>query len=214
MNDGYLVELWVLPEQAASPRTRQGSPYGVHLLASRWSDRRTQGAVRRFATCATLLSARLARWYNASDFFTNRDNLEVFARASNIWKEELIMARNSKKTNDFQRDTWKGFVERRLTDQELFEATEWQFSDADMVECIVALTEVGYKFTASFNGATKAATATLHAGEPQGKSAGWALSAKGENARDALKLLMYKHYHILHEDWSELLGEKPFVQRG
>lgn len=120
-----------------------------------------------------------------------------------------------RKTNEFTREsTWKGFLEYRLSDLELMDADEAVCSDEDLLEGVVALADAGYKFTLSYNAQSKAATATLQAGDALPKLVGWALSAKDANGRGAIKLLLYKHHECLKGDWTPLLSAEKPVQRG
>lgn len=125
-----------------------------------------------------------------------------------------MMAKKTSTIKDFERAEWKGFLEYRLSDAELAAASEWDLSDTDVIEAFINLTAKGYKLTVTYSAKSGASTATLMAGVEQGKASGWALSAKGEDARDAVKLLLYKHYHALEESWDAMLDVKRPVARG
>lgn len=166
------------------------------------------------ATEGARVSARLRTWFHATDFFSNAQNLASIARYAITLQEGILMAKKTTSTKDFVRTEWKGFLDYRLSDAELQAAEEWELSDTDLVEGVLSLTAKGYKLTASYSAKTGAATATLMAGVEQDKLNGWALSARGSDARDAIKLLFFKHWHSLEEDWSELLEVNKPVARG
>jgi len=161
-----------------------------------------------------MFSHRLRTWYNANDYFANRTTLTNIAIFS-FTKERLINVATKRKTTEFTREsTWKGFLEYRLSDLELIDADEAVISDEEMLDGVVTLLDAGYKLTLSYNAQTKAATATLQAGDAIPKFTGWALSAKDVNGRGALKLLLYKHHECLKGDWSVLLTSEKPIQRG
>ena len=94
------------------------------------------------------------------------------------------------------------------------DADQAVITDEELLDGVITLSEAGYKFTLSYNPVSKAATATLQAGDAHPKLVGWALSARGTDGRDAVKMLLYKHHECLKGDWTGLLtAEKP-VQRG
>lgn len=160
------------------------------------------------------LSARLRTWWHATNFFDNTQNLVSISRFAISLQEVIMAAKKTGANRDFQRGDWQGFLEYRLSDAELLAAAEWEVSDTDIVEAIVNLIAKGYNLKTSYSVKTGAATATLIAGQEQGKLSGWAVSAKGTDGRDALKLLFYKHYHALDEDWTPLLDVGRPVARG
>lgn len=120
-----------------------------------------------------------------------------------------------KKTTEFSRESsWKGFLEYRLSDLELMDADQAAITDEELLDGVVTLSDAGYKLTLSYNAVTKTATATLQAGETLPKLVGWALSARGVDGREAIKLLLYKHHECLKGDWTPLLSVERPVQRG
>ena len=165
-------------------------------------------------TSARMFSSRLSTWYNQNDYFCNRATITSIAVFS-IAKDMVTRMPAKKKPNEFVRESvWKGFLEYRLSDLELIDADEAVISDEELLDGVVTLTEGGYKFTASYNATSKTATATLQAGDALPKLVGWALSARGRDCREAIKLLLYKHHECLKGDWLPLLTVERPVQRG
>lgn len=169
---------------------------------------------RHLATIAALLSTRLRTWFNATDYFSNTTTLYQIADYQITLYERLMMTKRTPQVKSFERAEWKGFVEHRLNDAELQAADDWEVSDAQMWEMFTAVEQKGYKLTVSYSAQTGSSTATMIAGNEQGKLSGWALSARGANGLDALKLLFYKHFHSLDEKWDDLIGSSKPVQRG
>jgi hypothetical protein len=198
----------------------QNAPAQIRFVSSLYDKARTLADVRYHRPCNILATEgsrfgkRASSWYHASDMFRNKDVLASYARFAIVYQGELLMAKNTSKTQDFKRDTWKGFLEYRLSDAELLAADEWELSDVNLVIGVMSLIENGYKFTASYKAETGVATCTLQASEALPKLSGWALSTKGANAREAIKLMLYKHFTALEEDWTPLLGADKPVQRG
>lgn len=186
----------------------------VYKLARTWRGERYHRNCNEMATSARAFSLRLSTWYNANDFFSNRITLTHLAVFS-IAKDYIIPMPTKRKVNDFAREsTWKGFLEYRLSDLELMDADQAVITDEELLDGVVTLSESGYKFTLSYNATTKAATATLQAGDLLPKLTGWALSAKGRDGREAVKLLLYKHHECLKGDWLPLLTTEKPIQRG
>lgn len=192
----------------------------VRYLSTIYRKVRTFADTRYHWDCNTManegarISKRLRTWFHNTDFFSNRPNMDSIARYSFALQEGILMAKKTTPQNTYERAEWKGFLEYQMSDAELEAGTAWELGDADLLEGIVSLTGRGYKLTASYNAKSGAATATLMAGQEQGRLSGYALSAKGTDARDAMKLLFYKHWHILDEDWSGLLEVGKRVTRG
>lgn len=186
----------------------------VYRLARTWGGERYHRGCNAMATAALRFSQRLSTWYNANDYFDNRTTLDNIARYS-IEMDTLTNMPPKKQTQNFSRETsWKGFLEYRLSDMELLDADEQVVTDEDLLESVVNLVNSGYKLTASYSATTKTATATLQAGDALEKYSGWALSARDKDARNALKLLLYKHFECLKGDWASLLAAEKPIQRG
>lgn len=183
-------------------------------MAATWAGEGNIRCCREMETSARMFSARLRTWYNANDYFANRitlTNCAVFA----IAKDRVTRMPVKKKTTEFNRESaWKGFLEYRLSDLELIDADEAVITDEELLDGVVTLSELGYKFTCSYNATSKTATATLQAGDALPKLTGWALSARGRDGREAIKLLLYKHHECLKGDWLPLLEVERPVQRG
>lgn len=189
-------------------------PEGVVARARRWSSPSVRTSVRRLESLAHHCCSSLRRHYTPNDFWQTRKTVELLASFHIEFYERLIMAKKKSVVQEFKRTEWKGFLEFHLTDAHLLAADEWEATDTDLLEWYCEMTVQGYKITGSHKSESGDSTATMMAGDLQGELSGWALSAKGRDGREALKLLMYKHNYALETDWAQLLGESRPVRRG
>jgi len=128
--------------------------------------------------------------------------------------EAMMPAKRGKANTQFERQEWKGFVERPLSDDELQQADDYKIKPAELAEAMCALSEAGYDIKLSYNQQHKSASATIVDQRPNLRTSGYALSARGTNCVDAFKLLLYKHTVLLAQDWQGLLEQPRRSQRG
>ena len=209
------VDLYIIPRYVSeTPTTSPVWLPSVYTMARTWGGTKNIRLCREMETSARMFSTRLSTWYNPNDYFSNRTTITSIAVFS-IAKDVVTRMPTKRKTNEFVRESvWKGFLEYRLSDLELIDADEAVISDEELLDGVVTLSDAGYKLTLSYNAQNKTATATLQAGEVMPKLVGWALSAKGRDGREAIKLLLYKHHECLKGDWLPLLTTTKPVQRG
>jgi len=189
-------------------------PKGVVRRAKNWADSDIQASVRRLETIATHCMHSLKRHYTPMDFWTQPKASILSSQFHVEFYGRLIMPKKRTQVQDFKRTEWKGFLEFHLSDAHLLAADEWEASDTDLLEWYCEMTVQGYKITGSHKSEAGYSTATMMAGEVHGDLSGWALSAKGRDGREALKLLAYKHSYALETDWTQLLGVSKPISRG
>jgi hypothetical protein len=125
------------------------------------------------------------------------------------------MAGKNGKRTDATRGDWKGFVEYRLTQEELTELDGWKCPPAATFELLSRLVFNGYRWTASYNPARKLACVVVTANDESLKWQGYGMSSFDTDCYEAAKMAVFKHFYILKEDWSLLLDqEKPTFGRG
>lgn len=165
------------------------------------------------ALCADVLLIRAASYRQPEDLFTRprfwSDLLEFF-----VYNEGEMMARSKQQTKQGDRPEWKGFLERRLTEQELGELDEWKPKPTDVFNAIDGMMADDFRLTLSYNKRTRLATCTIIDDSPSRKTRGWALSTADENAAAALKAAVFKHTLCLDNSWDGLLELPPRAQRG
>lgn len=103
------------------------------------------------------------------------------------------------------RAKWVGFLDYRLTDDELVGLDEWQPQTADIWARVDALMADGYRLALSYNDSLKVATCTIMDDNPARKSGGYGLSSSDADGAMALKAAMFKHWEILGGSWERLL---------
>lgn len=128
--------------------------------------------------------------------------------------EARMPAKRGKASTQYEKQEWRGFVERTLSEDELAQADDYKLKPAELAESMCALAEAGYDIKLSYNTQHKTASATLIDQRPKLPTSGYALSARGTNCVDAYKLLLYKHTVVLAQDWTPLLAAKPRQVRG
>lgn len=166
----------------------------------------------RLSYVADKLSSRAVSWTGEGSMF---ENPSFFYLWMTFWNGVEAMAGTGKKagTDRYAKPDWQGFVERRLTDEELVELDNWHPEAAEIWETVSALTQEGYDFKLSYSPILHAATATMVDGRPKLRTTGYALSARDANGALALKALLFKHMLILESDWVPLLDSpKPAVR--
>lgn len=106
---------------------------------------------------------------------------------------------------------FRGFLEYRLTDDQLAELDEWQPSAMDVFAYCDKLLTGGIKISLSYNERTKLATCSLmderkklSDGEPN-PAGGYMLSTSDTSCSLALKAGIYKHFMALEASWTALI---------
>lgn len=208
--DLYLV-LHYVPERSQATPQRVSK---IYTMARTWRGAGYHRACNAMASAAGEFSYRLSAWFNTNDYFSNPRTMQAVSRYL-IAQEEIVKMAKKQTVPAFNREsTWKGFLEYRMTDLELLDADETVVTDEWLMEEYIKLIMAGDKLTGTYKASSKTATATMQAGETQGELAGWAISAAGRDPREALKLLFYKHYECLKQNWKQLLEADRPVRRG
>lgn len=127
---------------------------------------------------------------------------------------EVIMAKKISTEKSQERAPWLGFLERRLTEDELADADNWTPSEADIWDAVERFIIAGIRVQLSYSTRLKLATCTLTDYRPDSSTAGYALSAQDANAALALKLAIFKHEHLLQNNWQALLTQGTQGRRG
>lgn len=164
---------------------------------------------------------RLAdEWVRLMSTYTSPDNFLEKAKQGKIHGEFLLtfrelygMPKKTARTN-YERAEWKGFLERRLTDDELEAFDNEVIDPAEIMVSIDKLAGDGYQFKLSYSGALKAYTATMIDQQADRKTAGYALSAADDTALKALAMVLYKFLVILDGDLAQLLNTERPARRG
>lgn len=105
---------------------------------------------------------------------------------------------------------WSGFLDFRLSDDQLADLDDWQPSVAEIWEKVDSVLHDGYKVTLSYNAKYHTATATLIDESLSRRSGGYGLSSSDSDGALALKAAMFKHFVVLQGTWESLL-DQPLV---
>lgn len=140
-----------------------------------------------------------------------------FASKRNLLSTEMEMAQ--KKHEQTTQDTngraeWKGFLDYRLDSYQLSQLDEWRPKPAEVWEMVENTIQNGYRFTLSYNKATKIATCTIIDDDKARKTAGHALASGDTDGASALKMAIFKQHILLQNDWTSLVDAPPVARRG
>jgi hypothetical protein len=150
------------------------------------------------------LLKRCLSWYEPTDLFSNPRFLSKLSIFREYTKARAGNTSRDKKTE--KAAPWVGFLDCRLTDDQLVELDEWSPSAIEIFEYVDATMLDGYSLKLSYNKATKLASCTLIDTVKGRVSGGYGLSTSDTNAAAALKAAMYKQCLVLERSWASLIG--------
>jgi hypothetical protein len=127
------------------------------------------------------------------------------------------MARSQRKRDPIQDNSkaeWKGFLDFRLTDDELNELDQWKPKPSELWIEIDGMIQSGIRCTLTYNAKTHLASCTLIDDSNTRPSGGFALSSADTDGALALKMAVFKHMK-LDRTWASLLDKPmPLGRRG
>jgi hypothetical protein len=146
-------------------------------------------------------------WYQSSNLFLKP---KFTYSLINLRQEYAKMARRTNQNLPPKRAKWQGFLEYRLTEDQLMALDEWTPTLAEIWEGVDALLTANIRVTLSYNVNTKTASCTLIDDSPDRKSGGWGLTSSDADGASAVKAALYKHFTVLEGKW-EVLMDMPNV---
>ena len=186
------------------PRTAEkfgNSLSALTRLESEWLEHGWSASVYVFAYSDDL-SVRAASWRDAGNLFLSyRFSVLLYMFRA----EYAAMAGRKPKESRAQRAKWIGFLDYRLTEDELSGLDEWMPTTAEIWERVDALIEGGYRLALSYNTQFKVATCTIMDDDGKRKCGGYGLSSSDADGAMALKAALYKHFEVLLGSWDSLL---------
>lgn len=145
------------------------------------------------------------------DFFTR---VKTVYRLGRIREEMATKKGKSQPRQRKERAEWVGFLDYRLTDDELQELDEWKPTVEDIWAAVDDMLRANYRLTLSYNPQTELANCTLIDDDSDRKTGGYAVSSADSDGALALKMTVFK-YGKVDGDFSSLLGgDKPKGRRG
>lgn len=109
---------------------------------------------------------------------------------------------------------WKGFLEYRLTAEELDDLDSWNPDAAEMFEALHKFLVDGYTFTLSWSDKTKQACFSLRDNNSERKTAGYCMTTFDADCALALKAGVFKQRVVLKDDWTPLVTAGKQARRG
>ncbi len=152
------------------------------------------------------LLKRLYSWYGSDNLFASPRFLLLVSQFREISATMAGNKASDKKTTT--KAKWVGFLDYRLSDEQLQELDEWSPNAIEVFEAVDGILLAGFRLTLSYNQNTKLATCTIIDDDAKRKSGGYGLSTADANCAAALKAAVYKHSLVLQGNWDELL-DKP-----
>lgn len=131
-----------------------------------------------------------------------------------ILEMELMATKARQTTTRETSPEWRGFLEYRLTAEELDDLDSWTPEPAEMFERLHAYLVEGYTFTLSWSDRTKQACFSLRDNNPERKTAGYCMTTFDGDCALALKAGVYKQDIALKGDWKPLLEHGKGARRG
>jgi len=162
---------------------------------------------------ADVLLIYAASHRQSEDMFSRPRFAERFMNLQEMYATMAGKTRTNERRND-NTPEWKGFLDRKLSDDELAGLDAWKPTAAQIWNSVDAAIQSGFRFTLSYNGKTKLASVTQIDNREKSKTAGYALSSADTDGALALKMALYKHYQVLNEDWDQLSDAAPRARRG
>lgn len=120
---------------------------------------------------------------------------------------EILMKQGKAPRKNDQPTGWQGFVECRLTADQIESLMEWELNDEDVWTALITEVMGGHKFSLSFNPQNETFVAALTANAPSPNS-GYTLSSFAPDHNTAVRALAYKHLVVLECDWSRAKSQK------
>lgn len=151
-----------------------------------------------------------------------RDFTDMFRRLKFVYafehmRTELSIVASRKKNDQISQDDraeWKGFLDRRLTDDELSALDEWEPTPVQIWDYVDQLFSAGYRLTLSYNKKTHLSSCTIIDDHPGRETGGYALSSSDDDGSLALKMAIFKHFVLLEGTWDGIMGSSPKGRRG
>lgn len=139
-----------------------------------------------------------------------------FARVSYL-RGEFAVARQQKKRDpipDNSKAEWKGFLDFRLSDEELTELDNWKPKPVELWSEVDEMISAGYRLTLTYNAKTHLASCTMIDDSNVRPTGGHAISSADSDGALALKMAVFKHVK-LDRTWVSLLDKpQPLGRRG
>lgn len=180
----------------------------------RRGDRRQRLEASQLDDLAIRALGLVSAFHGEGDVFSTRRlaNLvgEFFIRL-----EALPMVKKTERpSNSNATPEWRGFLEYRLSSEELEDLDSWSPDASEVMEALHAFLLDGYTFTLSWSARTGQACFSLRDNNPDRKTAGYCMTTFDADCALALKAGVFKQKVALRDDWTPLLSPGKAARRG
>lgn len=121
------------------------------------------------------------------------------------------MSAKSKSSVQNKQDYASQFVNYELTKEEQAACKKWEFGVEDYFNILDKLLDADYKVSFSQDTYNRCFAAFLTPTKDNKINPGMILSGRGSTPMKAFKQLIYKHFHIFDEQWSEFVGARQLT---
>lgn len=153
-------------------------------------------------------------FHGEGDAFSTRRIGSAQGAFNHLLEEELMAPKAKPAPTRESAPEWRGFLEYRLTAEELDDLDSWQPDPAEIFERLHAYLVEGYTFTLSWSERTKQACFSLRDNNPERKTAGYCMTTFDSDCALALKAGVFKQSVVLRDDWTPLLAAGKLARRG
>jgi hypothetical protein len=112
-----------------------------------------------------------------------------------------VSAANSNRTRNRSRSNQAVWINVTITADDAMAIDNWNPSDGDLLVAVCSLAAEGYDVRLKPDSRSDGFSAFLFPAVPDNPNTGYALSAYAPEPRSAIKVLLYKHHHMLDEQW-------------
>lgn len=202
MNRPVLVILCKAPNELH----RRERFFSIAETAMEWSSNSRRG--NYFRMSSEDLLRYITNYRQKEDGTLKATFWKRYLQAESYYLEMLGMTR---KTSTPVRETTGSltFLNLRLTEEQLADADSQNWKATQMMAALEKALQAGLSLSFSYNTERKSANAFFADRRPNVATSNYALGAFSDDCGDALRLLLYKHFVVLSEDWSNLLGVEP-----
>lgn len=106
------------------------------------------------------------------------------------------------KGKPIEKPQWKGFWDCHLSDEQRKAFAAWDVTTDELFGSIDYLLDRSYKITLTVGNGGNSFIASITCNAQKLKWSGYTMTSYAPSAWEALKLLVFKHFHILSEDWN------------
>lgn len=179
----------------------------------RYRDRTNRQYVHYLKAQAAHLHKRVQSWSNPTNLFET-GNFLVLHHDFREYYHKLMGTKRKTNTTETIKPDWKGFIEYRLSEDELAALDAWQPEPHEIWEAVELMLSAGYVLKLSYNTERHEGYCTVVDQNPRGKTSGWAVGNTDTNGLLALKMAVYKHFQVFKDGWPIPNGDGPKTRRG